>query len=42
MNRNVQYLSYVADCHLMACMTRDEHERQIWLRWRSHGWSWCG
>jgi len=31
MNRNDQYLSYAADCHLMACITRDEHERQIWL-----------
>ncbi len=31
MNRNDQYLSYAADCHLMACMTRDEHERQTWL-----------
>jgi len=29
MNRNDQYLSYAADCHLMACMTRDEHERRI-------------
>ena len=24
-------MSYAADCHLMACITRDEHERQIWL-----------
>ena len=31
MNRNDQYLSHAADCHLMACMTRDEHERQTWL-----------
>ena len=31
MNRNDQYLSCAADCHLMACMTRDEHERQTWL-----------
>jgi hypothetical protein len=40
MNRNDQYLSYAADCHLMACMTRDQHERQTWLDMaRSHG---CG
>ena len=31
MNRNDQYLSHAADCHLMACMTRDQHERQTWL-----------
>src|SRR5262245_8086074 len=31
MNRNDQYLSHAADCQLMACMTRDEHERQKWL-----------
>jgi hypothetical protein len=31
MNNNDLYLSYAADCHLMACMTRDEHERQTWL-----------
>jgi hypothetical protein len=30
MNRNDQYLSRAADCQLMACMTRDEHERQTW------------
>ena len=30
MNRD-EYLSHAADCHLMACMTRDEHERQTWL-----------
>jgi hypothetical protein len=31
MDRNDQYLSHAADCHLMACMTRDERERQTWL-----------
>jgi hypothetical protein len=31
MNRNDQYLSHAADCQLMACMTRDESERQTWL-----------
>ena len=31
MNRNDQYLSYAADCQQMACMTRNEHERQVWL-----------
>jgi hypothetical protein len=31
MNRNDQYVSHAADCQLMACMTRDEHERQTWL-----------
>ena len=31
MNKNDLYLSYAADCHLMACITRDEHERQTWL-----------
>jgi hypothetical protein len=31
MNRNGQYLSYAADCHLMACMTRDQQERQTWM-----------
>jgi hypothetical protein len=31
LNRNDQYLSHAADCHLMACMTRDQHERQTWL-----------
>jgi hypothetical protein len=31
MNRNDQYLSHAADCQLMACMTRDAHERQTWL-----------
>jgi hypothetical protein len=31
MNRNDQYLSYATDCHLMACMARDQHERQTWL-----------
>src|SRR5215469_10692317 len=31
MNRNDQYLSHAADCQLMVCMTRDEHERQKWL-----------
>jgi hypothetical protein len=31
MNRNDQYLSHAADCQLMACMTRDEHERRTWL-----------
>ena len=31
MNRNDQYLSHAADCQLMACMTRDENERQTWL-----------
>jgi hypothetical protein len=30
-NRNDQYLSHAADCQLMACMTRDESERQTWL-----------
>jgi hypothetical protein len=28
MKMNEQYLSYAADCQLMACGTRDEHERQ--------------
>jgi hypothetical protein len=31
MNRNDQYLSYAAECQQMACMTRNEHERQLWL-----------
>ena len=31
MNRNDQYLSYAAECQQMACMTRNEHERQVWL-----------
>ena len=31
MNRNDQYLSYAADCQQMACMTRNEHERRVWL-----------
>src|SRR5262249_34665753 len=31
MNRNDRYLSHAADCQLMACRTRDEHERQKWL-----------
>ena len=31
MNRNDQYLSYAADCQQMTCMTRNEHERQVWL-----------
>src|SRR4029077_21220170 len=31
MNLNDQYLSHAADRQLMACMTRDESERQTWL-----------
>jgi hypothetical protein len=31
MKMNDQYLSYAADCQLMACRTRDEHERKTWL-----------
>jgi hypothetical protein len=37
MNRNDQYLARAADCQLMACMTRDEHERQTWLD-MAHTW----
>jgi hypothetical protein len=36
MNRNDQYLSHAADCQLMACMTRDESERQTWLEMIPH------
>ena len=31
MNRKELYLSYAADCQKMACVTRTEHERLIWL-----------
>jgi hypothetical protein len=30
MNRNDEYLSHAVDWQLMACMTRDEHERKTW------------
>ena len=30
-NRNDQYLSYAAECQQMACITRNEHERRVWL-----------
>jgi hypothetical protein len=31
MNRKELYLSYAADCQQMAYLTRNEHERLIWL-----------
>ena len=31
MNREELYLSYAADCQQMAYVTRNEHERLIWL-----------